>query len=385
MSRIGIDVRCLSEGKRTGVEEYVLNLLPNIFKVDKKNEYLLFFNSFKKSKTDFSWAEKYPNVSIIKFSFPNKILNFLFWYFNFPRIDKILGGVDVFFMPNIAFGSVSQNCKLILSVHDLSFERYPEFNSLKRKWWHIFINPNKLCLRADKIITVSDSTKNDLISQYAIPEVKVKTIYSAISKKFKLIDRNDPKFIEIKERYGLPYKFIMHLGTVEPRKNIQSIISAYERLQKYSVDEKNEELSKYKLVIAGGRGWKFEEIFSSVESSTCAKDIILTGPIDEEDKIYLYNLASAFVFPSFFEGFGFPPLEAMACGVPVICSNNSSLPEVAGEAVIMIDPDRPDEIYESLREIILNKDFREKIVQKGLSQAQKFTWSNTAKEFLSML
>jgi glycosyltransferase involved in cell wall biosynthesis len=377
--RIGIDVRCLSEGKRTGVEEYVLNLLPHIFEIDKKNEYLLFFNSFKESKVDFSWTRKYPNVKVRKFSFPNKFLNLSLWYFNFPRIDQMIGGADVFFMPNIAFGSVSKKCKLILSVHDLSFERYPEFFSLKRRWWHIFINPKKLCQRVDRMVAVSNSTKRDLVSLYNIPEEKIKMIYSAISDKFKIINRNDARLLEIKEKYNLPFKFILYLGTIEPRKNIQSIIVAYHKLQE------NEEVLKYKLVIAGGKGWKYEKIFFSAENCANKENIIFAGAIDEEDKVYLYNLASVFIYPSFFEGFGFPPLEAMACGVPVICSNNSSLPEVVGDAAIIIDPDRPDEIQESLKEIILNKDFREKLVQKGLIQAQKFNWQKTAKEFTSML
>jgi glycosyltransferase involved in cell wall biosynthesis len=382
--RIGIDIRCLAEGKRTGVEEYVLNLLPNIFEIDKKNEYLLFFNSFKESKVDLSWTNKYSNVSIKKFSFPNKIINLFFWYFNFPKIDSLLGGIDLFFMPNLGFGSVSNKCKLILTVHDLSFERFPDFFSLKRKWWHIFINPKKICQRADKIIAVSESTKNDLISLYQLPESKIVTIRSAISDKFAVISRNDPRLLEVKEKYGLPYRFILYLGTIEPRKNIQSIVLAFDELQKNVKKYNQKEVLKYKLVIAGGIGWKYEEIFSCGGAPICIKDAIFTGAIKEKDKVYLYNLASVFVYPSFFEGFGFPPLEAMASGVPVICSNNSSLPEVAGNAAIMIDPDRPDEIRIALEKVISNKDFREKIVQKGLIQAEKFNLKKTAKETLRL-
>lgn len=382
--KICIDIRCLSEGRRTGVEEYTINLLANLFEVDKKNEYILFFNSWKKSKADFSWIKKYANVKLKQFHFPNKILNFLFWYFNWPKIDKLVGGADVVFFPNIIFGGISQTVKFILTIHDLSFEQHSEYFSRKRRWWHIFINSKKLCQRADAIIAVSESTKDDLVDLYKIDSAKIETIYSAVSDKFKIIDRNDPKLVAIKEKYSLPYKFILYLGTIEPRKNIIGLVKAFNLLQEWAESKGKEEIQKYKLIIAGEKGWMDKKIFSEIFSSPFREKIRILDFIPDEDKEFVYNLAYLFVYPSFFEGFGFPPLEAMKCGIPVISSNNSSLSEVAGGAAILIDPDKPDEIFLAMKEVLSNPELRENLTQKGLEKSREFDWRRTAQKTLQI-
>jgi len=382
--RIGIDVRCLAEGRRTGVEEYLLSLLDNLFRLDKENEYLLFFNSFSRKKVDFSWAEKYPNVKVKKFRIPNKFLNFSFWYLNWPKLDRLVGGTDVFFLPNIIFGSLSRKTKVVLTVHDLSFERHLENFSWKRKLWHLFINPKKICRRADQIIAVSKSTGADLESLYGIFPEKISCIASGISEKFKYLDRNNPHLIEIKEKYKLPYKFILYLGTIEPRKNIVGIIQAFEFLRKEAAAKGWEEIKKIKLVLAGHLGWLVEDIFSEIKKSPYAEEILYLNSLPDEDKVYLYNLASLFIYPSFFEGFGFPPLEAMACEVPVISSHNSSLAEVVGMGGILINPDRPDEIFQALRTILSSRELSEKLKMEGKKQALNFNWPKTARETLGV-
>jgi len=382
--KIGIDVRCLAEGRRTGVEEYTLNLLENLFRIDSKNEYVLFFNSFSKPKVSFTWINKYPNVRLKKFRIPNKILNFLFWYLNWPKIDKLVGGVDIFFLPNIIFGSFSQKTKLILTIHDLSFERHLENFSWKRKLWHIFINPKKICRRANQLIAVSDSTKADLVNLYGISEEKIERIYSGIGERFKALDRNNPHLIQIKEKYKLPYKFILYLGTIEPRKNILGTINAFNYLQKKAHEKNWEEIKKIKLVLAGHTGWLNEEIFEALDKSHFKKDIFYLGSIPDEDKVYLYNLASLFIYPSFFEGFGFPTLEAMACEIPVISSNNSSLAEIIGSAGILIDPSQSNEIYLAMKEILFHKELLEDLKIEGKKQAANFNWPKTARETLKV-
>lgn len=368
------------------MEEYTLNLLENLFESDQKNEYILFLNSWRKGKTDFFWLEKYPNVKIKKFNFPNKLLNFLFWYFNWPKIDQMIGGADVFFMPNIIFGGVGKESKLVVTIHDLSFERYPETFSLKRRLWHSFINPRKICARADKIIAVSESTRNDLVDLYKINPKKIKTIYSGVSEKFCPISRNDEKLISIKEKYKLPYKFILYLGTIEPRKNISGIVRAYEQLRKTAAEnEELKELLDYKFVIAGSAGWLSGKIFSEIEKSEFRDHIKTINFVDDTDKEYVFNLASLFIYPSFFEGFGFPILEAMSSGVPVIASNNSSLPEIIGNSGILIDPDKSQEICDAMREILTNSELRAKLVERGLVRSKDFNWRKTAKLTLKIL
>ena len=382
--RICIDARCLMEGRRTGVEEYTLGFLTNLFEVDKKNEYVLFLNSWKAPLFDFSIFSRFNKVKIKRLRIPNKLLNFLFWYLDWPKIDNLVGGADIVFFPNIIFGSVSKKTKLIATIHDLSFERHSEYFSRKRRWWHIFINAKKICRRANKIIAVSDSTRWDIEELYGIPREKIIVIPSAVSSDFRVIDRNDARLVKTKEKYYLPYKFILFLGTIEPRKNIIGAVKAYEAFREYAQTNSREDLLKYMLVIAGESGWMNEKIYWEIEKSLHNKKIHLVNFVESEDKPYLYNLASLFVYPSFFEGFGFPPLEAMKCGVPVITSNNSSLPEIVGNAGVLIDPEKPDEIYRAMREILTDKELRDILIKKGLKRAAEFNWEKTAECMLDI-
>ena len=379
--KIGIDIRCLSEGRRTGVEEYSLNLLEKILKEDNDNKYVLFLNSWKKPKLEIDFLKNHKNVELKISRFPNKILNFFLWYFDWPKLDKLIGGVDVFFMPNLNFVALSPKVKLILTVHDLSFEYYPETFSWKRRLWHIFINPQKIIRRADKVLAVSDSTRNDLIGFYKINPAKVETVYNGVGEVFGRIDRNDSRLLKIKEKYALPFNFILFLGTFEPRKNISGIVKAYERMRQ----EGGNQLEKYKLVIAGSEGWKSAKLKREIRKSSLAKDIYQVKFIDEEDKVFVYNLAALFVYPSFFEGFGLPPLEAIKCGVPVIVSDNSSMVETVGEAGILTDAFSADEIALAMKEFLIDKELKKEFYPAGIRQAQKFTWTKAAKKFLEIV
>ncbi len=377
--RIGIDIRCLAEGKRTGVEEYTLALLSGLFKRCPENEYILFFNAWKKTP-DFSWATKYPNVTVKMFHFPNKLLNFSLWYLRFPKLDTLVGGTDIFFLPNLNFAAVSHKTKLVVTAHDLSFELFPDTFSLKRRIWHFFIHFKRLVLSADRVMAVSESTKNDLIDYYGVPKEKITVIYSGIGEQFHTMSHNDTDLIRVQEKYHLPYRFILSLATLEPRKNIPALISAYDALQAQG----HPTLSKYSLVIAGTRGWKYEETFAAIAHSPYKDKIILPGFIADEDKTALYNLASIFVYPSFYEGFGFPPLEAMACGVPVIASHSSSLPEIMGDAGILIDPYQPDELFQALKQTLLDPVLTDTLRKKSQVRAKNFRWEKTVQETISL-
>lgn len=378
--RIGIDIRCLAEGKRTGVEEYTLALLRELFEYDQENEYILFFNAWRHPAPDFSWVEQYPRVTLKVFHIPNKLLNLSLWYFNFPKLDRLVGGTDVFFLPNLNFAAVSKKTKLVVTAHDLSFELFPETFSLKQRVWHYLVNFRSLVRRADRVIAVSESTKGDLVSEYVISPEKVVAIPSGIDSRFKRLDRNDPELLRVKEKYGLPYRFILYLGTFEPRKNIRSLVLSYDALQKTEI----ESVQKYDLVLAGTRGWKYQDLFSAYQESPNQARIHFPGFIADEDKVALYNLASIFVYPSFYEGFGFPPLEAMACGTPVITSHSSALPEVIGAAGIMVDPYQPDELFRTLQSLLENQNLLTEMQEKGFNQAKKFSWHKTAEATISV-
>lgn len=372
--RIGIDIRCLAEGKRTGVEEYTLGLLKELFLHDDDNEYILFFNAWRKTTPDFSWLSAYPRVTLRVFHFPNKLLNLALWYLRYPKLDRLIGGVDVFFLPNLNFASVSKECRLVVTAHDLSFELFPETFSWKQRLWHYLIDFRRLAREADRVIAVSHSTQADLVTEYGIPPERIVVIPSGVDARFHPMDRNHADLIRVKEEYHLPYRFILFLGTFEPRKNIRSLIEAYEAL----IASGGPDSAKYDLVLAGTPGWKCDDIMTALAESPVRDRIHLPGFIADEDKVALYNLATVFVYPSLYEGFGFPPLEAMASGVPVIVSHTSSLPAVVGKAGIMIDPYQPDELYRALRETLGHSGLLASLAREGRIQAERFTWRETA-------
>lgn len=374
---VGIDVRSLLEKERSGVGEYTYELLNAIFDIDKENQYYLFYNSFKKVGDNFlaEW-KKYQNVHFCRFSWPNKLLNFCFKFLKRPKVDKTIlpkGKIDLFFIPNLNFIALSSGLRKIVSVHDLSFEFYPQFFSWKRQLWHWFINPHKLISGADKIIAVSENTKRDLINFYKIPPEKIKIIYSGVACRENVLDID-----EVKKKYNLPDNFILFLGTLEPRKNIDGLVRAFEIF-------KMAKSSDYKFVIVGPRGWLYKKILARVEKSSVRDDIKFINYISPEEKFYFYKLAQLFVYPSFYEGFGFPPLEAARAGTPVIVSTNSSLPEVMGEVALMIDPNNPAEMAKAMVECLTDENLRATLIEKGKKQAEKFSWTNAAREFLALI
>ena len=379
---IGIDIRMLARGMKTGVEEYTSNILANMLSLNKNIEYKLFYNGYKKIELDCDWL-KFPNVELRQYRIPNRFLDTSLYFFNYPKIDKLLKEVDVFFSPHIFLSSVSKKCKSVMTFHDLSFEKYPEFYSASKNYWHFSMNPKKQARKADKIIAVSESTKNDLVGLYNINPEKIKVIYSGINSVFS-IQYSVSSISKIKKKYNLPEKYILYLGTLEPRKNIVGLIKAFEMFKRRR-HSRMSPAEDYKLVIAGSKGWLYRDIFKTVKNSPVKNDIIFTGFIDDEDKSILYSQAELFVYPSFYEGFGFPPLEAMACGTPVITSNFSSLPEAVGDAAIMINPYNLDELYRAMETVLNDDKLKDTLIKKGFKQAKKFSWQKCARETLDFI
>ncbi len=379
---ISVDIRFLARGVQSGVEEYTLNLLPRLFSLGKSVKFKLFYNALRKKKLNYSWLGL-PNVELCQFSIPNRFLQATSFFLNAPKIDKLVGEADVFFSPHFILAPVSKKCKKVVTFHDLSFEYYPEFFSFQRKVWHALMKPKFQAERADKIIAVSQSTKDDLINLYGIEPERIEVVYSGIGEEFGEVGKAEMERVAKKYNLFTPYrtssgagpkKFILYFGTIEPRKNITGIIKAFELLK-----------SDVKLVIAGSPGWLYKDIYKIAKNSLRQKDIIFAGSIEKEDKPALYNLAEVFVYPSFFEGFGFPPLEAMACGTPTIVSNTTSLPEIAGEAALMVDPYNINEIAIAMKKVLTNEGLRRQMKDRGLALAKKFSWENCAEETFKIL
>ncbi len=381
---IGIDIRMLARGTKTGIEEYTINLLSNMLGLDKNIKFKLFYNGRKKAELKYDFL-KLPNVELKELEIPNRILDLSFRFLDFPKIDELLGGADVFFSPHIFSSAASKKCKTAVTFHDLSFASHPEFYSAGKNYWHFSMNPERQARKADKIIAVSKSTKDDLVNLYKINPDKIEVIYSGISLESRILNL-ESRIPEVKKKYNLPDNYILYLGTLEPRKNIIGLIKAFEKLKTNSkIKNSKFQIPNSNLVIAGSKGWLYEDIFKAAKNSSAKNNIIFTGFIGDEDKAVLYRMADLFVYPSFYEGFGFPPLEAMSCGTPVITSDFSSLPEAVGGAAIMVDPYNPNDLAKAMEMVLSDEKLRDFLVKKGFEQIKKFSWQKCAGETLEVL
>lgn len=369
----------LGSGKQSGIEQYVLNLLPEMIRLAPDIKFKLFFSAFHEAELSYPWLHR-DNVELHRFFYPNRLMFGAAKFFGRPRLDKLMGGANVFFSPHFFSAPLEKSCRLVTTFHDLSFVRYPQFFSWRKNFWHSFeMNPRQQARRSHRLIAMSYSTRNDLVSLFKINPEKIKVVYSGlVHDRAGVTDKTEIN--RVRTRYQLPENFFLYLGTIEPRKNILGILKAFEDLQRKKL--LSEEAH---LVIAGDRGWRDSDIFKYHEQSPWRKLIHFIGTVDEKDKSLVYQLARVFVYPSFFEGFGFPPLEAMRAGVPVITSRTSSLPEVTGGAAHLVDPYHLHDLVEAMQLLFTDEALREQYRRRGLRRAQQFSWEKSAQETLEVL
>jgi glycosyltransferase involved in cell wall biosynthesis len=263
--------------------------------------------------------------------------------------------------------------KYVLTVHDITPFLFSAEHRFGRSFIFRLLFPRTL-ENTDKIIAVSNSTKSDLIKYFNVSAEKIEVIHEAADERFKLLTDDEVK--DVKQKYNIDFPFILYVGTLEKRKNIPTLIKAFYELKKRNVD--------HKIVIAGKKGWKYKNIFETVSRLNLQNDIFFTGYIESSDLPKLYNAADLFVYPSLYEGFGLPPLEAMACGCPVITSNTSSLKEVIGDAGIMLPPNDVSEFANAMYNVLTSNELRQKMIRKGLERAKMFSWDKCARETLKL-
>jgi len=263
--------------------------------------------------------------------------------------------------------------RYIITVHDLLPIVFPRVRPLKVVLVYKFLIPRAL-KTADAIIAVSYNTKRDIIKYFKIPEEKIRVIYNGVNENYKPLSEKEVE--KIHQKYDINYPFILYVGRLAFHKNIPTLLKAFYKLKKYNLP--------HKLIIIGKKDWKYKDIFDLVDRLNLHKDVIFLGYVPNEDLPALYNAADLFVYPSLYEGFGLPPLEAMACGTPVVTSNTSSLPEVVGDAGIMVEPYDVDGFAKAMYEILTNDGLREELRKKGLKRAKLFNWRKTAEETLEV-
>lgn len=364
--KIGIITDPIDEG-HPSYTVYIYNLIKNLNILDKENEYCMIHHT----KMDLDIYRS--NKEIIVPLTPFKPLNGLFWrYVLLPKKLKSQDFDLVHDPRGIGLFSLDMPFKKVITVQDISSLIYPKMNARGYITWKLFAK--KAIERSDKVIAISECLKQDVIKYLKIPEEKIKVIYNGKAERFEPLNRKE--IAEVKRKYDLDFPFILYVGVLQPRKNIPNIIKAYYKLKRDG--------TKHKLVIAGGKGWQYKEIFEIVEKLNLQKDVIFTGHIPDEDLPRLYNAADLFVFPSVYEAFGLPPLEAMACGTPVITSNIGAFPEVVGAAGIMVDPYDVDGLAKAMHEVLNNDGLRADMIKNGLEKAKLFSWEKCAKEVLEV-
>lgn len=368
--QIGIDSRGIRDGFKGGVGEYTQELLAG-FADHSEHRYEVLSSGFRTPQGPLPAGMKDTRIDL-----PNKYLNARLKLTRGPELDTYFSlRPDVVFMPNLNLSHVQEDVPLVVTVHDLSFEIYPEVFSQRMQLWHKWIEPKRLLQRADHIIAVSHSTKQDIQDLYGIPAKNISVTHLGVSDTF--FADHSQEYSTVRERYHLPEKYILYLGTIEPRKNIARLVSAFEQIAASHPE--------HHLVIAGKDGWLCEDIHRAINTSPVSEKIHSIGFVESAHKPALYAMAELFVYPSLYEGFGFPPLEAMASGTATITSQVSSLPELVKESAWKVSPYDINDITESMHWLLKKPDIRSQYQELGRKRARLFRWNDTVQQTLEIL
>jgi len=364
--RIAIDAH-VAGTQHAGVVTVIENLIEALASLDRANQYTIYLTE----KNAISrYANRWPNFEVRHFRARSRYFRF---FYGFPQQLRKYPA-DILLCQFNAPPSV--RCKVVAIIHDLSFIRVPETFPIKMRM-QMQIMTRRTSMIASHIIAPSEYSRRDIINAYNVPENRVTRVPLAPPDWFEPV-KNEGVLDDIKRKYALPNEYILGLGSIQPRKNLARLIEAYASLVKRGIEIP-------KLVLAGKLAWLSEATVQSAAFHDVVDRVIFTGHISEEDLPALYSGAKCFVYPSYFEGFGLPPLEAMRCGTPVITGNLTSLPEVVGVAALMVDPFEVTSIAKGLERVVSDTDLRESMRQKGAEQAAKFSWERTAGMTLRIL
>ena len=360
--RIGIDCRMLGY---SGIGRYIQNLTEGIVDSPDNHEYILFGNEGRLAEIGNPGHVHIKNVMSPVYTFREQL-----------EMPLAARGLSLLHVPHYNV-PIFYKGRLIVTIHDVIPILFPQFLSSQRARWYARFILKTAVKKASLIIAVSENTKKDLINHLNVPEEKIRVIYQGVRPEFKKI-KDTISLLGCKKRYSLPDKFILFVGNIRPHKNVYNLIKAFLELRAAGK-------IPHKLILVGKKDLRFPEIrelFNLIEKNK--EDIIYLGDVREEYLVSIYNLSDLFVFPSLYEGFGFPPLEAMACGVAVVAMRSSSLPEVIGDGGMLIDPDEPDALMNAIEKILGDESLKEELCKRGIKHSSGFSWDITVKETLKV-
>jgi len=362
--RFGIDAR-LTYHQRAGIGRYTLFLLDELAKADHENRYTVFQHR----------KDKEPLVSA-----PNFQRKTLYTPVHFRLEQPLLTAELLFHSLDLIHSTdfippLYSKVPSIITVHDLAFLRWPHFLTEDHATYYSQIDRG--VRHARHIIVPSQSTKSDVIGQLGVPESKISVIYEAAASLYRPLPLEETRQT-VARRFSIPTNYIFFISTIEPRKNIGGLLQAFHHLRtKYN-------LTDTALVLAGKQGWLYEQVYETVEKLGLQDSTFFVGRVTDEELHQLYVGARCHVHPAFYEGFGLPPLEAMACGTPTVVSNTSSLPEVVGDAALMFDPNDWEEMAVAIHRLLVDDELHAEMREKGLQRAGVFSWSRAAAETLNV-
>lgn len=369
---IGIDFTSASR-QRAGIGRYARELVRGLARLDQSNCYLLFVP--RDAYPDLIDLEFPPNFTIRRAPLTERVLAALWQRAGVPLpIEAFLGRVDVLYSPDFLLPPTRAR-RTIVTIHDLSYLRVPECFPPTLKSYLDRAVPRSL-RRADLVLADAQSTRNDLLELYGVSPERVQVLYSGVDKRFSPnIPMNEQE--RVRSKYDLHSRYLLSVSTIQPRKNYVRLIQAFSNMKPQTPN--------LRLLISGGKGWMYEEVYSTVEKLGLGDRVLLPGFAAEQDLPALYAMATLFVYPSLYEGFGLPVAEAMASGVPVVCSNASSLPEVAGSAALYFNPLDVRAMQDAIERALDDESMRKDLRQKGLDQVQQFSWDRAAQELAHAL
>jgi glycosyltransferase involved in cell wall biosynthesis len=370
---IGIDYTAALK-QSGGIGRYTRGLITTLAQLDHTNLYTLLATS-DAPRSALQSFQAHPHFSSKIYPVPERWLTIAWHRFYLPiPVEWFSGPLDLFHSPNFILPP-TQRAKTLLTVHDLSFIRHPQgaVDSLRR--WLNQVVPRSLA-RADHVLADSLSTKNDLVDIFNLSPDQITVVGAGVEERFQPITAPD-RLGAVRQRYRISptAPIILGLGTLEPRKNFTGLIAAFSQ---------SPVRETHHLVIAGGKGWLYDDIFAAAQNSAVAGRIHLIGFVDDADLPALYSLADIFAYPSHYEGFGIPVVEAMACGTPVVCANNSCLPEVAGDSALQVAATDIPALAEALQQLATDPILRQHAIETGFRQAQKFNWPAAAQRLLEV-